>query len=157
MRVPMTVEGAAKLRAELQHLKSVLRPQIIQAISEARAHGDLKENAEYHAAKEQQSFSEGRINEIENKLSDAQIIDVTKIANTGRVIFGATVTLINVETDEKFVYRIVGDDEADAKNGTISVSSPMVRSMVGKEVGDVFRLKMGATETEYEIDSVDHT
>ena len=157
MRVPMTVEGAAKLRAELQHLKSVLRPQIIQAISEARAHGDLKENAEYHAAKEQQSFSEGRINEIENKLSDAQIIDVTKIANTGRVIFGATVTLINVETDEKFVYRIVGDDEADAKNGTISVSSPMVRSMVGKEVGDLFRLKMGATETEYEIDSVDHT
>ncbi len=156
MRVPMTVEGAVKLRAELQHLKSVLRPQIIQAISEARAHGDLKENAEYHAAKEQQSFSEGRINEIENKLSDAQIIDITKIANSGRVVFGATVTLINVETDEKFVYRIVGDDEADAKNGTISVSSPMVRSMVGKEVGDVFRLKMGATETEFEIDSVDH-
>ena len=157
MRVPMTVEGAVKLRAELQHLKSVLRPQIIQAISEARAHGDLKENAEYHAAKEQQSFSEGRINEIENKLSDAQIIDITKIANTGRVIFGATVTLINIESDEKFVYRIVGDDEADAKHGTISVSSPMVRSMVGKEVGDVFRLKMGATETEFEIDSVEHT
>lgn len=152
----MTVAGAEKLRAELQHLKSVVRPQIIKAIAEARAHGDLKENAEYHAAKEQQSFSEGRINEIESKLAEAQIIDITKIANNGRVIFGATVHLLNVETDQTVVYRIVGDDEADAKNGTISVSSPLARAMVGKEVGDVFRLVMGPRETEYEVEKVEY-
>ena len=156
MRVPMTVSGAEKLRAEVQHLKSVVRPRIIREIAEARAHGDLRENAEYAAAKEQQGFSEGRIKEIEAKLADAQIIDVTKIGNTGRVVFGSTVTLINVESDERVTYRVVGDDEADLKLGTISVSSPLARGMIGKEIGDVFRLRSPGGEVEYEIEGVVH-
>ena len=156
MRVPMTVSGAEKLRAEVQHLKSVVRPRIIRDIAEARAHGDLRENAEYAAAKEQQGFSEGRIKEIEAKLADAQIIDVTKIGNTGRVVFGSTVTLINVESDERVTYRVVGDDEADLKLGTISVSSPLARGMIGKEIGDVFRLRSPGGEVEYEIERVVH-
>lgn len=156
MRVPMTVAGAEKLRAELQNLKSVVRPSIIRAISEAREHGDLKENAEYHAAKEQQSFVEGRIKDIEGKLADAQVIDVTKIAHTGRVIFGSTVHVINVDTEEKATYRIVGDDEADVKSRTISVSSPLARALVGKEEGDVVRLRLAASEVEYEIEKVEH-
>lgn len=156
MRVPMTVSGAEKLRAEVQHLKSVVRPRIIRDIAEARAHGDLRENAEYAAAKEQQGFSEGRIKEIEAKLADAQIIDVTKIGNTGRVVFGSTVTLINVESDERVTYRVVGDDEADLKLGTISVSSPLARGMIGKEIGDVFRLRSPGGEVEYEIEGVVH-
>ena len=156
MRVPMTVLGAEKLRSEVQHLKSVVRPRIIREIAEARAHGDLRENAEYAAAKEQQGFTEGRIKEIEAKLSEAQVIDVTKIANTGRVVFGSTVTLINIETDDRVTYRVVGDDEADLKSGTISVSSPLARGMIGKETGDVFRLRSPSGEVEYEIEKVEH-
>ncbi|ENY73444.1 transcription elongation factor GreA [Aeromonas diversa] len=148
---PMTVRGAEKLRQELEHLKTVLRPQIIEAIAEAREHGDLKENAEYHAAREQQGFCEGRIQEIESKLSNAQVIDVTKIANNGRVIFGATVTLLKVEEDEEVIYRIVGDDEADIKQNLISVNSPIARALIGKEVDDVAVVKTPAGDVEYEV------
>src|SRR5574338_656950 len=126
-KFPMTVAGAQALREELLRLKSVERPKIIEAISEARSHGDLKENAEYHAAKEQQSFLEGRISEVEGKLANAQIIDVTKLPKNGRVVFGTTVVLINVNTDEEVKYKIVGDAEADLKLGMISVNSPIAR------------------------------
>jgi transcription elongation factor GreA len=148
---PMTVRGVEKLRAELDHLKSELRPQIIQAIADARAHGDLKENAEYHAAREQQGFCEGRIQEIESKLSNAQVIDVTKMVNNGRVIFGATVTLLKSETDEEVIYRIVGDDESDIKQNMISVNSPIARALIGKEVDDVAIVKTPAGDVEYDI------
>ena len=131
-RVPMTLRGAERLRQELDQLKSVERPKVIQAIAEARAHGDLKENAEYHAARESQGFIEGRIMEIEGKLSVAQIIDVTSIENTGRVIFGATVTLLKMDTQELVHYTIVGEDEADLNENKISVTSPISRAMVGK-------------------------
>lgn len=155
-RVPMTVAGEKKLREELNYLKSEERPRIIAAIAEAREHGDLKENAEYHAAREQQSFCEGRIKEIEGKLADAQVIDVTAIPEQDKVIFGATVTIINVDTDEEKVYQIVGDDEADVKANKISVSSPIARALVGKEVGDVVVVKTPGGDVEYEIDSVKH-
>ena len=135
-RVPMTVRGEQVLREELERLKKVERPRITQAIAEAREHGDLKENAEYHAAREQQSFAEGRIKELEHKLSHAQIIDVTTIPVTGKVVFGATVTLIDVEDDRTVAYRIVGEDEADAKANLISVNSPIARALVGKAEGD---------------------
>lgn len=135
-QIPMTVRGAEQLREELDFLKNVRRPQIIDAIAEAREHGDLKENAEYHAAREQQGFCEGRIQEIEGKLGNAQIIDVTKMANNGKVIFGATVQLVNADTDEEVTYRIVGDDEANIKEGLISVNSPIARGLIGKEVDD---------------------
>ncbi len=135
-KVPLTARGADQLKAELKRLKSVERPRIIQAIAEAREHGDLKENAEYHAAKEQQSFAEGRIQEIEGKLSHAQIIDVTTMTNTGKVIFGATVELLDLESDEQIVYQIVGEDEADAKEGRISINSPIARALIGKNEGD---------------------
>ncbi len=135
-KVPLTVRGAENLRAELSRLKKVDRPQVIQAIAEARAHGDLKENAEYHAAREQQGFIEGRIKEIESKLSHAQIIDVTTVNADGRVIFGATVDVYEEETDEEHTFQIVGDDEADIKQGLISVSSPMARALIGKSVDD---------------------
>ncbi|HIC8840430.1 transcription elongation factor GreA [Aeromonas veronii] len=148
---PMTVRGAEKLREELEYLKTELRPQIIEAIAEAREHGDLKENAEYHAAREQQGFCEGRIQEIEAKLSNAQVIDVTKMTNNGRVIFGATVTLLKSETEEEVVYRIVGDDEADIKQNLISVNSPIARALIGKEVDDVALVKTPAGDVEYEI------
>jgi transcription elongation factor GreA len=131
-KVPMTVAGEARLREELNQLKTVERPRIIQAIAEAREHGDLKENAEYHAAREQQSFAEGRIKEIEAKLSHAQVIDVSKMPETGKVIFGTTVTIINVETEEELTYQIVGDDEASVKDKKISVSSPIARALIGK-------------------------
>ncbi len=153
---PMTVAGAERLREELRELKQVKRPSIIEAIAEAREHGDLKENAEYHAAREQQSFCEGRIAEIEGKLAEAQIIDITKIPNEERVIFGVTVTLINVETEEEVRYQIVGDDEADVKAGKISISSPIARAMMGKEVGDEVVVKAPGGETTYEIDAVEH-
>lgn len=136
-KVPLTVRGAEKLRAELQHLKSVERPRIIQAIADARAHGDLKENAEYHAAREQQSFAEGRIKEIEAKLSNAQIIDVTKLEANGKVVFGATVGLADEESGEEVTYQIVGEDEADIKAGRISINSPIARALIGKQEGDV--------------------
>lgn len=138
-QIPMTVRGAEQLREELDFLKNVRRPQIIDAIAEAREHGDLKENAEYHAAREQQGFCEGRIQEIEGKLGNAQIIDVTKMANNGKVIFGATVQLVNADTDEEVTYRIVGDDEANIKEGLISVNSPIARGLIGKEVNDSVR------------------
>ncbi|MCW8907199.1 MAG: transcription elongation factor GreA [Sedimenticola sp.] len=135
-KVPLTVRGAEALRAELNRLKRNDRPKVIQAIAEARAHGDLKENAEYHAAREQQGFIEGRIKEIESKLSHAQIIDVTTINADGKVIFGATVDVYEEEADAEHTFQIVGDDEADIKQGLISVSSPMARALIGKSVDD---------------------
>ncbi len=152
----MTIQGAEALRAELNELKTVRRPQIVEAIAEAREHGDLKENAEYHAAREQQGFCEGRIQDIEGKLSNAQIIDVTKIPNTGKVIFGVTVGLLNIETDEEVTYRIVGDDEADIKNNRISVNSPIARGLIGKTVDSEVEIKTPAGIVEYEIISVEH-
>ncbi|NHB92188.1 transcription elongation factor GreA [Photorhabdus cinerea] len=155
-QIPMTGRGADKLREELDYLKNVRRPKIISDIAEAREHGDLKENAEYHAAREQQGFCEGRIQEIEAKLSNAQVIDVTKMPKTGRVIFGATVTALNVNTDEEQTYRIVGDDEADIKENLISVNSPIARGLIGKEVDDVVTIKTPGGEVEYEILKVEY-
>lgn len=155
-KVPMTVEGAEKLRKELEQLKKVERPKIVAAIAEAREHGDLKENAEYHAAREQQSFCEGRIQEIEGKLSHAQIIDVKAMTPGDKVIFGVTVDLINMETEEEVRYQIVGEDEADIKNNKISVTSPISRALVGKQVGDVAVVKAPGGDIEYEIDAVHH-
>ena len=155
-KIPMTIIGAANLREELHHLKTVKRPQVIDAIAEARAHGDLKENAEYHAAREQQSFIEGRILEIEAKLSTAQIIDVTQIENTGKVVFGATVTLTNLKTNKTVTYKIVGDDEADIQVNKISVSSPIARGMIGKHVDDVVEVTTPEGVIEYEIIEVVH-
>lgn len=153
-RFPMTRQGHDALQVELQHLKSVERPRISAAIAEARAHGDLKENAEYHAAREQQGFVEGRIQDIEAKLSNAQVIDVTAMPRTGKVIFGVTVDIVNVETDETRTYQIVGDDEADIKNNKISVSSPIARGLIGKEEGDIVLIQTPAGAVEYEIAEV---
>jgi transcription elongation factor GreA len=150
-KVPLTVSGAEKLRRELEELKTVTRPRIIAAIAEARAHGDLKENAEYHAAREQQGFAEGRIQEIEGKLANAQIIDVTKLDANGVVIFGATVELQDIDTDETVTYQIVGDDEADIKDGRISIGSPIARALIGKEEEDVVTVKAPGGDKEYEI------
>jgi transcription elongation factor GreA len=136
-KIPMTLAGERALREELARLKQVERPRIIQAIAEAREHGDLKENAEYHAAREQQGFCEGRVKDIEGKLSFAQVIDITQIENTGKVIFGVTVTILSLATGQTVIYRIVGEDEADVKNGKISVTSPIARALIGKEVGDL--------------------
>lgn len=147
----MTEMGAHKLREELNKLRTVDRPRVIEAISEARSHGDLKENAEYHAAKEQQAFLEGRIAEIESKLSQAEIIDVTQLPNTGRVVFGTTVVLFNVGTDEEVSYKIVGDDEADLKHNMISVNSPIARAAIGKKVGDTVLVQAPSGEIEYEV------
>lgn len=155
-RIPMTVQGEKALREELNQLKTVERPRIIEAIADAREHGDLKENAEYHAAREQQSFAEGRIQEIEGKLSGAQVIDITSIPHSGKVIFGTTVSLVNVETDEEVKYHIVGDDEADIKAGKISISSPIARALIGKEEGDVAAVQVPSGIVEYEIDLVEH-
>lgn len=155
-RIPMTVQGEQALREELHTLKTVKRPQVIEAIADAREHGDLKENAEYHAAREQQSFIEGRIQEIESKLSASQVIDVKTIPHTGKVIFGTTVSMINLDTDENVRYQIVGDDEADIKAGKISVSSPIARAIIGKEEGDVVGVKVPDGVIEYEIDEVFH-
>jgi len=155
-KVPMTHEGAEALRKELEQLKKIERPKVVQAIAEARAHGDLKENAEYHAAREQQSFMEGRIQEIEGKLSYVQVIDITKIPEGDKVIFGCTVDIINVDTDDVKQYKIVGDDEADIKQGKISYQSPIARALIGKEVGDVVRVVTPGGEVEYEIDQVQH-
>ena len=154
--IPMTLRGAERLREELDFLKSVRRPEIIAAIADAREHGDLKENAEYHAAREQQGFCEGRIQEIEAKLSNAQVIDVTKMPNTGRVIFGATVTVLNLESDEEQSYRIVGDDEADFKQNLISVNSPIARGLVGKEQDDVVVIRTPGGDVEFEIVKVEY-
>jgi transcription elongation factor GreA len=155
-KFPMTLAGEIALREELDHLKRVQRPSIVEAIAEARAHGDLKENAEYHAAREQQSFAEGRIMEIEGKLGNAQVIDITAIPKSGKVIFGTTVDLINVATDETVTYRIVGQDEADIKKQLISVGSPIARALIGKEEGEVAIVKAPGGDIEYEIDQVQH-
>jgi transcription elongation factor GreA len=155
-KFPMTLAGEIALREELDHLKRVERPSIVEAIAEARAHGDLKENAEYHAAREQQSFAEGRIMEIEGKLGNAQVIDITSIPKSGKVIFGTTVDLINMATDETVTYRIVGQDEADIKKQLISVGSPIARALIGKEEGDVAIVKAPGGDIEYEIDQVQH-
>ncbi|MAZ77422.1 MAG: transcription elongation factor GreA [Legionellaceae bacterium] len=155
-RVPMTVNGEKQLREELDRLKRVERPRITDAIAEARAHGDLKENAEYHAAREQQSFNEGRIADIEAKLSNVQVIDVTQIPKSGKVIFGTTVDLVNCEDDKKITYQIVGEDESDIEQGKISVSSPIARALIGKEEGDVVTVHTPGGDVDYEILAVKH-
>ncbi|GAA0821256.1 transcription elongation factor GreA [Colwellia sp. D2M02] len=153
---PMTVQGADRLREELNQLKTVKRPEIVAAIADAREHGDLKENAEYHAAREQQGFCEGRIQDIEGKLGNAQIIDVSKITNTGKVLFGTTVTLLNIETEAEVTYQIVGDDEADIKQNRISISSPIARGLIGKMVDSEIEITTPGGVVEYEIIAVDH-
>ena len=155
-KVPMTVSGAESLRQELQELKTVTRPKVIAAIAEAREHGDLKENAEYHAAREQQSFVEGRIQDIEMKLANAQVIDIAKLPRNNKVVFGVTVTLIDEDTEEESVYQIVGEDEADIKQKRLSVASPIARALIGKEVDDVVDVQTpGGTKT-YEITKVEY-
>ena len=155
-RIPLTVRGAEKLREELRVLKSETRPKIIESIAEARAHGDLKENAEYHAAREQQSFVEGRIAEIEGKLGQAQIIDVTTLPNTGKVVFGTTVELADIESGDEMSYQIVGDDESDTKAGRISINSPIARALIGKEEGDEVSVDVPGGTRELEIVSVEY-
>ena len=150
-KTPLTVTGAEKMKEELKKLKGEDRPRVVNAISEAREHGDLKENAEYHAAREQQSFIEGRIRELESKLSNAQIIDVATLPQTGKVVFGTTVVLEATADGRQVTYKIVGDDEADIKNNMISVSSPIARALIGKEEGDVVTVQAPGGETEYEI------
>lgn len=154
-KTPMTVEGEIALREELEHLTKVVRPAIINDIATAREHGDLKENAEYHAAREQQSFTEGRIQEIEGKLSNIQVIDINKVPHGDKVIFGSTATIINLETDQTVTYKIVGDDEADVSQGKISYQSPIARALVGKEIGEVVVVKAPSGDIEYEIDAVE--
>ncbi|WP_457913450.1 transcription elongation factor GreA [Candidatus Gillettellia adelgis] len=155
-QIPMTLFGAEKLRKELEYLKNVRRPKIISDIANARDHGDLKENAEYHVARDQQGFCEGRIQEIEAKLSNAQVIDITKIPRNGRVIFGVTVSVLNLESEEQVTYRIVGDDEADFKKNLISVNSPMARGLIGKEKNDIVVIKTPNGDVDYEILNVEY-
>lgn len=150
-KFPLTVKGAEKLREELKRLKGVDRPKVIEAIAEARAHGDLKENAEYHAAREQQSFIEGRIKEIEGKLSNAEIIDVTQMNAAGKVIFGATVQLADENDGSEVTYTIVGEDEADIKAGLLNINSPIARGLIGKEEGDVVDIQTPGGVKSYEI------
>ena len=156
MPTPMTLNGAKALREEVAYRKGALRQEITQAIAEARAHGDLKENAEYHAAREQQGFNEGRIQEIEGRLADAQIIDITTISVSDKVLFGVTVTLYDGEADDSISYQIVGEDEADLKQGKISVMSPIARALIGKSVGDAVVVVSPSGEKEYEISDVEH-
>lgn len=155
-RPPLTLAGADRLRDELEHLKRVVRPQVIQDIAEARAHGDLKENAEYHAAREQQGFTEGRIQELESVISNAQIIDTSKLDVGDKVVFGAFVTLADIETDQEVSYRIVGDLESDLKQGLISVLSPVARALIGKQLGDEVEVNAPGGAREYEIISVSY-
>ncbi|MBL8246362.1 MAG: transcription elongation factor GreA [Rhodanobacteraceae bacterium] len=150
-RAPLTQKGANKLRAELEHLKSVKRPQIIEAIAEARAHGDLRENAEYHAAREQQSFTEGRINELENTLANAEIIDTSKLKPGSRIVFGAIVELQDLHSEEQVRYQIVGDLEADIKQRMISVSSPVARALIGKSEGDTVHIETPGGRKSFEV------
>lgn len=154
--IPITKKGADKLKEELHKLKTVDRPEVIQAIAEARAQGDLSENAEYDAAKDRQGFIEGRIKEIEGKLSAAQVIDPTEVDAGGKVVFGATVTLENIETEEEVRYQIVGEDEADLKLGLINVSSPIARALIGKEEGEVAKVQAPGGVKEYEIVEVEY-
>ncbi|MGB0495845.1 MAG: transcription elongation factor GreA [Kangiellaceae bacterium] len=153
---PMTKQGADALQKELTDLKQNQRPKVVAAIAEAREHGDLKENAEYHAAREQQGFIEGRIQDIESKLSTSQIIDIQSITNTGKVIFGTTVTIVNMDTDKEVTYQIVGDDEADVKKNKISVNSPIARALIAKQEGDDVIVKTPGGEVDYEILKVEH-
>ena len=155
-KTPMTISGAEALKDELKHRKTQERSRISNDIAEARAHGDLKENAEYHAAREQQSFNEGRIADIEAKLSNSEIIDVTKVSANGRVVFGSTVRLANAEDGEEVSYRIVGEDEADIKLGLVSVTSPIARALIGKNAGDFVVVVAPKGETEYEILAVEY-
>lgn len=150
-KIPLTVAGAEKLKAELHRLKTIERPRIIAAIAEARAHGDLSENAEYHAAKEQQSFVEGRIKDIEAKLGNAQIIDPLTVNAEGRIVFGATVDLLDESSQKEVTYQIVGDDEADINRGKISISSPTARALIGKEPGDVVEVQVPGGVRQYEV------
>ena len=156
MQAPMTTKGAQRLRAELEELKSKKRPAVIEAIAEARAHGDLKENAEYHAAREQQGFIEGRIKQLESELSNAQVIDVSRLDAGDKVVFGATVVLADTETDEEKTYQIVGDLEADIKLGMIAISSPVARALIGKHEGDVVTIEAPGGTHEYEIVAVSY-
>ena len=156
MPIPMTLHGSESLRAELAQRKGEIRQTIVKDIAEARAHGDLKENAEYHAAREQQSLNEGRIQDIESKLADAQIIDVTKIPATGKVVFGATVTIADEDSGDETTYQIVGEDEADLKLGKISVLSPISRALIGKDTGDVASVNSPSGVKDYEIIKVEH-
>ncbi len=156
MRAPITSKGAKRLRDELDHLKSEKRPKVIAAIAEAREHGDLKENAEYHAAREEQGFIEGRIKQLEGELSHAEVIDISKLNAGSKVVFGATVTLADVESDEEKRYQIVGDLEADIKLGLIAISSPVARAMIGKNEGDSIAIDAPAGVREYEIISVEY-
>ncbi len=155
-RTPLTLHGAERLRAEAAHLKKVVRPQIIAAIAEARAHGDLKENAEYHAAREQQSFTEGRIRHLDAELSGAQVIDITKLNPGGKVVFGATVTLYDEDKDAEISYQIVGDLESDLKQSRIAITSPIARAMIGKEEGDEIVVNAPAGDLHYEILKVEY-
>jgi transcription elongation factor GreA len=152
--VPVTLEGERQLREELEHLKSVERPRIIEAIATAREHGDLKENAEYHAAREQQSFAEGRIQDLEGKLSNLQVIDITQIPASDKVIFGSTVKLYNVDTEKETTYKIVGEDEADLEHGKISCTSPIARALIGKSLDEVVEVRTPGGIVEYEIAEV---
>lgn len=154
-KVPLTAEGAEKLRNELKKLKSEDRPRVVDAIATARAHGDLKENAEYHAAKDQQGLIEARIRDIEAKLQNAQVIDVTTLSPSGRVVFGATVQLADADGSEAR-YRIVGEEEADIKNGLLSISSPIARALIGKEEGDTVTVETPGGQREYEITEVQY-
>ena len=156
MAVPISLRGIEALRAELKHLKSVARPEVVAAIAEARAHGDLKENAEYHAAKEQQSFIEGRVNQLEGIVGTAEVIDVASLSQDGRVVFGVTVELLNIDTDETVHYQIVGDYEADIKLNRVSISSPIARALIGKEIDDIAIVKAPSGAIEYEIVSVQY-
>jgi transcription elongation factor GreA len=151
IKVPLTARGAEQLRSELEQLKRVERPRVIEAIAEARAHGDLKENAEYHAAREQQGFIEGRIKDIEGKLSHAEIIDVTRLPQNGKVVFGTTVDVLELDKDVEHTFIIVGDDEADIKQGKISISSPIARALIGKSEGDVALVEAPGGQREMEI------
>ena len=155
-QIPLTAAGAARLKLELKELKSVKRPAVIEAIATAREHGDLKENAEYHAAREEQSFTEGRIAELEAALSNAQIIDITTLKQTGRVVFGCTVTLVDAETESEVGYQIVGDIEADISENRIAVSSPIARALIGKEEGDDVIVEAPAGTREYTITGVEY-
>lgn len=153
---PMTVEGAEALKSELHRLKTIERPRIIESIAVARAHGDLKENAEYHAAREEQSFTEGRIQELEAKLANAQIVDISALPNTGKVVFGTVVTLLHVENGAEVTYRIVGEDEADIKLGKISYQSPIGRALIGKSLDDTVMVQTPGGNVEYEIIGVEY-
>lgn len=155
-RIPMTVQGHKQLKSELKNLRSVERAKVIKLIAEAREHGDLKENAEYHSAREQQSFIEGRIKELEGKINSAQIIDIVNVNNNGKIIFGSTITLINLETEEKIVYQIVGEDEADIKQNKISVISPLSRALIGKENNDEILVNTPGGKVDYKVINVEY-